>query len=110
MKILFFDDFKLGVLKGESVVDVSRVVQDIPRLGPQDVIRGVIERFAELRPRLEAAAAQEGGVPPDRAKIRPPLPKPANIVCSAVHSMQDGTRSEPAPSNAISKSPSAVIG
>src|SRR5213594_4354952 len=110
MKILFFDDFKLGVLKGESVVDVSRVVQDIPRLGPQDVIRGVIERFAELRPRLEAAAAQEGGVPLDRVKIRPPLPKPANIVCMAVNYMEDGTRSEPAPINAFLKSPSAVIG
>ena len=109
MKIVFFDDFKLGVLKGDAVVDVSRVVQDIPRLGPQDVIRGVIERFAELRPRLEAAA-QERGVPLDRVKIRPPLPKPANIVCMAVNYMEDGTRSEPAPINAFLKSPSAIIG
>ena len=110
MKILFFDDFKLGVLNGDAVVDVSRVVQDIPRLGPQDVIRGVIERFAELRPRLEAAAAQERGVPLDRVKIRPPLPKPTNIVCMAVNYMEDGTRTEPAPINAFLKSPSAVIG
>ncbi|HEY3099349.1 MAG TPA: fumarylacetoacetate hydrolase family protein, partial [Methylomirabilota bacterium] len=110
MKILFFDDFKLGVLKGDSVVDVSRVVQDIPRLGPQDVIRGVIERFAELRPRLESAAAQERGVPVDGVQIRPPLPKPTNIVCMAVNYMEDGTRTEPAPINAFLKSPSAVIG
>src|SRR5919198_423522 len=110
MKILFFDDFKLGVLKGDAVVDVSNVVNDIPRLGPQDVIRGVIERFAELRPRLEAAAAQGQVVPPDRVKIRPPLPKPANIVCMAVNYMEDGTRTEPAPINAFLKSPSAVIG
>jgi 2-keto-4-pentenoate hydratase/2-oxohepta-3-ene-1,7-dioic acid hydratase in catechol pathway len=110
MKILFFDDFKLGVLKGDTVVDVSRVVQDIPHLGPQDIIRGVIERFAEFRPRLEAAAAQGQGVPVDRVKIRPPLPKPANVVCMAVNYMEDGTRSEPAPINAFLKSPSAVIG
>ncbi len=110
MKIVFFDDFKLGVLKGHTVVDVSRVAQDLPRLGPQDVIRGVIERFGELRPRLEAAAAQGQGVPLDRVKIRPPLPKPANIVCMAVNYMEDGTRSEPAPINAFLKSPSAIIG
>jgi 2-keto-4-pentenoate hydratase/2-oxohepta-3-ene-1,7-dioic acid hydratase in catechol pathway len=110
MKIVFFDDFKLGVLKGDTVVDVSRVAQDLPRLGPQDVIRGVIERFGELRPRLEAAAAQGQGVPLDRVKIRPPLPKPANIVCMAVNYMEDGTRSEPAPINAFLKSPSAIIG
>ena len=27
MKLLFFDDFKLGVLKGDAVVDVSDVVR-----------------------------------------------------------------------------------
>jgi len=110
MKIVFFDDFKLGVLKGDAVIDVSNVVKDIPRLGPQDVIRGVIERFGELQPRLEAAAAQGQGVPLDRVKIRPPLPKPANVVCMAVNYMEDGTRSEPAPINAFLKSPSAIIG
>src|SRR5437868_14575788 len=109
MKILFFDDFKLGVLNGDSVVDVSRVVQDIPRVGPQDVIRGLIERFDEFRPRLEAAA-QERGAPLDRVKIRPPLPKPTNVVCMAVNYMEDGTRPEPAPLNAFLKSPSAIIG
>ena len=110
MKILFFDDFKLGVLKGDAVVDVSAVVKDLPRLGPQGVIRGVIERFAELRPRLEAATAQGAGVALDRVRIRPPLPKPANIVCMAVNYMADGTRAEPAPINAFLKSPHAVIG
>src|SRR5438094_285138 len=110
MKVMFFDEFKLGVLKGDAVVDVSRVVQDIPHLGPQDVVRGVIERWAEFRPKLEAAAAQERGVPLDRVKLRPPLPKPTNVVCMAVNYMEDGTRSEPAPINAFLKSPSAIIG
>ena len=29
MKLLFFDDFKLGVLKGDTVVDVSAAVAGI---------------------------------------------------------------------------------
>jgi hypothetical protein len=29
MKLLFFDDFRLGVLKGDAVVDVSDTVKDI---------------------------------------------------------------------------------
>jgi hypothetical protein len=48
MKLAFFDDFKLGVVAGDKVVDVTDVVKDIPRLGPQDVMRGVIERFDAL--------------------------------------------------------------
>ena len=110
MKILFFDDFKLGVLKGDTVVDVSQTVKDIPQLQPQDLIRGVIERFADYRGALEKAAASGKGVPLDKVRIRPPLPHPANIDCMAVNYMEDGTRKEPAPINAFHKSPSAIIG
>ena len=30
MKIMYFDDYRLGVLKGDAVVDVSEVVRSIP--------------------------------------------------------------------------------
>jgi len=110
MRLLFFDDFKLGVLKGESVVDVSSIAQDIPHTGPHDLISGLIERFADVKPHLEEAAARGQGVPLGRVRIRPPLPRPVNIVAMAVNYMEDGTRSEPAPINAFHKSPSAVIG
>src|SRR5688572_8915955 len=110
MKLLFFDDFKLGVLNGDQVVDVSQAVKDIPHLGPQDIIEGVITRWAEYKSKLEQAAKAGRGVPVGQVKIRPPLPKPTNIVAMAVNYMEDGTRSEPAPINAFHKSPSAIIG
>jgi len=109
MKILFFNDFKLGVLKGDAV-DVSKVVADIPHTGPHDLISGLIERFAKVRSKLEKAAAAGKGVPVGKVRIRPPLPKPYNIDCMAVNYMEDGTRPEPAPINAFHKSPSGVIG
>jgi 2-keto-4-pentenoate hydratase/2-oxohepta-3-ene-1,7-dioic acid hydratase in catechol pathway len=110
MKILFFNDFKLGVLKGDVVVDVSKVVADIPHTGPHDLITGLIERFAKVRSKLEKAAAAGKGVPVGKVRIRPPLPRPYNIDCMAVNYMEDGTRAEPAPINAFHKSPSGVIG
>ncbi len=110
MKLLYFDDFKLGVLKGDTVVDVSALVKDIPHIGPHDLISGLIERFADYRGRLEEAASRGSGVPVARVRVRPPLPKPYNIVAMAVNYMEDGTRSEPAPINAFHKSPSSIIG
>ncbi len=110
MKLLFFDDFKLGVLKGDAVVDVSEVVQDIPHTGPHNLISGLIERFADYQGRLEKAAGQGVTTPLSQVRLRPPLPKPYNIICMAVNYMEDGTRSEPAPINAFQKSPNAVIG
>jgi 2-keto-4-pentenoate hydratase/2-oxohepta-3-ene-1,7-dioic acid hydratase in catechol pathway len=110
MKLLFFDDFKLGVLNGDQVVDVSDAVKDIPRVGPQDVLNGVITGWATYKGKLEAAAKSGKGAPLSKVKIRPPTPKPTTIVAMAVNYMEDGTRSEPAPINAFLKSPSAVIG
>lgn len=89
MKILFFDDFKLGVLNGDQVVDVSGLVQDIPHTGPHDLVSGLIERFSAYRERLENAAAGRKGVALDRVRIRAPLPRPVNIDCMAVNYMED---------------------
>jgi 2-keto-4-pentenoate hydratase/2-oxohepta-3-ene-1,7-dioic acid hydratase in catechol pathway len=110
VKLCFFDDFKLGVLDGDAVADVSQAVRDIPHTGPHDLVSGVIARFAEYRKRIEEAAARGSRIPLDRVRVRPPLPKPTNIVCMAVNYMEDGTRTEPAPINAFLKSPHAVIG
>ena len=110
MKLLFFDDFKLGVLQGNNVVDVSDVVRDIPHTGSQQLIGGLIERYGDYKARLQQAVERGSGVPVSQVRIRPPLPKPANVVCMAVNYMEDGTRSAPAPINAFHKSPNAVIG
>ena len=76
MKILYFDDFRLGILRGDEVVDVSDQVQDIPHTGPHDLITGLIERFDDYREKIEKAAAEGEGIPVANVRIRPPLPKP----------------------------------
>src|SRR5688500_10194678 len=110
MKLLFFDDFKLGVLRDNTVIDVSAVVADIARTGPHDLINGLIARFDTYRARLEDSAGRGRGVPVTDVRLRPPLPKPSTVVCMAVNYMEDGTRAEPAPINAFLKSPSAIVG
>jgi 2-keto-4-pentenoate hydratase/2-oxohepta-3-ene-1,7-dioic acid hydratase in catechol pathway len=110
MKLLFFDDFKLGAIKGDAVVDISEAVRDIPHTGPHNLISGLIERFGDYRSALERAVAAGTATPLDKVRIRPPLPRPVNIDCMAVNYMEDGTRKEPAPINAFHKSPNCVIG
>src|SRR5579871_4325113 len=105
MKLAFFNDFRLGVVFGDQIVDVTSVVQDVPHLGPHDLINGLIARFDAYRERIKHAAEQGAGIPLAQAKLRPPLPRPINIVCMAVNYMEDGTRTEPAPINAFTKSP-----
>ena len=49
-------------------------------------------------------------MPVSGVKLRPPVPKPGNIVCMAVNYMEDGTLKEPSPINAFHKSPGCIIG
>src|SRR5258706_13062539 len=103
MKLLFFDDFKLGVVKGDGVVDISTVVGEIPHTGPHNLISGLIERFADYRNPIEKTVAVGAAIPLKNVGIRPPLPKPVNIDCMAVNYMEDGPRKEPAPSKPFYK-------
>ena len=76
MKLCFFDDFKLGVVKGDAVVDVSAEVKDIPHNGPGDLMNNLIASWGSYKARLEAASARGAGVPVSSVRIRPPLPAP----------------------------------
>lgn len=109
MKLLYFDDFKLGVLAGDTVVDVTALVADLPHRDTQDLMNGLIENFDAYRGRLEEAAKGKG-VPVSQVRIRPPLPRPSTFDCMAVNYMEDGTREAPAPINAFNKAPSTIIG
>ena len=110
MKLAFFDDYKLGVVKGDGIVDVSAVVRDIPHTNPGNLISGLIENFAAWRGKLDAAVSAGKPMPLASVKLRAPLPKPGNIACMAVNYMEDGTRSAPAPLNGFHKAPSSIIG
>ncbi len=108
MQILFFDDYKFGVMKGDTVVDCSDVVAEIPHIEPQHLLNGVIENWDTYRPRLEAAASERSGVPLTSVKVQAPSPKPRRIVCMAVN-YHDGMANFRG-ADAFHKSPDTVIG
>lgn len=110
MKLCYFDDWRIGVIKGDTVVDVTDAVKDIPHLEPRGLMIGLIERWDAYKARVEKAAADGKGVPLKGVRLRPPVPKPGNIVCMAVNYMEDGTLKEKPPINAFHKAATAVIG
>ena len=52
MRICYFNDFKLGVVKEDGVVDVTDVVNDIPHTGPENLISGLIAHFDDYRGKI----------------------------------------------------------
>lgn len=110
MKIALFDDFKLGVLKdSQTIVDATEVISDLATYDPGDRMIKLIENFNKYKPGLEAAS-RGAGIPISSVRLRPPLPRPRNIVCMAVNYMENGTRKERPPKNAFLKSPNCIVG
>ena len=110
MKILLFDDFRLGVLADDTITDVSAVTEGIPSAHPQDVMNAIIADWGTYRGRVEAELARGPKVSLKDVRVRPPLPRPTNIDCMARNYMENGTLPERPPINAFTKSPNSIIG
>ena len=111
MKITYFNDWRLGVLKGDDkIVDVTAIASKGASVAPHDLVNSVIENWTSFKGPFADAVAKEAGVALSSVKLRAPLPRPVNIACMAVNYMEDGTRKEPAPINTFMKSPMSIIG
>jgi 2-keto-4-pentenoate hydratase/2-oxohepta-3-ene-1,7-dioic acid hydratase in catechol pathway len=109
MKLVLFNDYQLGVLQNNRVVDAMAAVAGRSFRRPQDLMEEVIINWATMKPRIEAAIAGQPGVALDRVKFRAPVPRPTKLICAAVNYLEFGQR-EPAVLDAFLKSPTAIIG
>jgi 2-keto-4-pentenoate hydratase/2-oxohepta-3-ene-1,7-dioic acid hydratase in catechol pathway len=110
VKLCYFNDWRLGVIKGDQVVDVTDAAMGVPHRDTRDLIVGVIAEWDSYKGRLEKAAADGKGVPLASVRLRPPVPRPGNIDCMAVNYMEDGTLPEKPAINCFHKAATAVIG
>lgn len=112
MKLMYFDDFRLGALTddGTGVVDIGGAVKGETSTGATDPMSRLIENYADCRDAVEAAMTSGTTRSLNEVRIRPPVTQPCNIVCMAVNYMEDGTRDAPAPINAFQKTRASLIG
>jgi 2-keto-4-pentenoate hydratase/2-oxohepta-3-ene-1,7-dioic acid hydratase in catechol pathway len=105
VKIVLYDDYKVGLLQDGNVVDVSGVV---PRgATPQLTIEGLISNFAALQGALARALDQGQGTPLARVRLRAPVPRPGKIVCMGGNFAEFAGRK--GPMWGFLKSPEAVL-
>src|SRR5262249_44672079 len=79
MKIVLYDEDKVGLLDDGQVVDVGGVIA--AGATPQLTMEGLITNFASLRGPLERELARGKRAPLAGVKLRAPLPRPGKIVC-----------------------------
>ena len=109
MKFGFFNEWNLGVVKGDQIVDVSAVLGQVHAHSPMELVSVILENFDELRSPIEDYAAKQSGVPITSVTIRPPVPRPDKIICMAVNYLEG--ENPPMPEiDAFLKASDCVIG
>ncbi len=108
MKLTFFNDYQLGVIKENHVVDIAEALSEISHHTPQELIKTVIEKFDELHPAIVAAAENGNAIALDDVLLRSPLPRPGQLVCLAGNYIEPDSPSR-GDFNAFLKSPTGII-
>jgi 2-keto-4-pentenoate hydratase/2-oxohepta-3-ene-1,7-dioic acid hydratase in catechol pathway len=109
MKLAFYDDFHLGVVRDNTIIDAMPAVARLNYHSPQELMQVVITRWNEIGPKIEQTIQGAAGVPVDHVRLRPPLPRPGQLVCLAGNYLEPG-RPERMDFNAFLKSPTSVVG
>ena len=108
MKLAFFNDYQLGVITEEGIVDISDALSGISYHTPQELIRMVIEDFDNLRPRITDAAENGTATALNNVSFKAPLPRPGQLVCLAGNYIEPDSPSR-GEFNAFLKSPTGII-
>jgi 2-keto-4-pentenoate hydratase/2-oxohepta-3-ene-1,7-dioic acid hydratase in catechol pathway len=83
VRLLMFDDHRVGVVTNAGVVDVTDLVGD--RVLPRERMTVLIARWATLAPDLARAAGARRAVERSEVVVRAPQPRPSKILAAPVN-------------------------
>ncbi|MBI2193571.1 MAG: fumarylacetoacetate hydrolase family protein [Planctomycetes bacterium] len=109
MKLVLHGNYRLGVLRDGQVIDVTSALGRMYRGRPGEVMRRVVEEWGKLRPRIEGALQSGQGSPVESVRLRPPVPRPGQLVCLAGNYLEPA-RPDRGAFNAFLKPPTSIIG
>lgn len=82
MRLVVYNDNRVGLVKDSQVVDVSELVEAGTDEWPPVAVTRLIARFGRLRPRLEEALRSRSGIPLDRVRLAAPVPFPSKVIAA----------------------------
>ena len=105
MHFVFFDDFRPGILRDGRVYDIASLLDAQALHSPQEVVEAFIARYAELKPELQKLSGT--GIPVGSVRLRPPVPRPLQLLCAIRNYKEPGRTPE---GGFFLKAPTSVVG
>jgi 2-keto-4-pentenoate hydratase/2-oxohepta-3-ene-1,7-dioic acid hydratase in catechol pathway len=84
MKLARFNDDRIGIVRGDEIIDVTDIAGGEPGAWPPVAMNRLIANFAEYRPKLERAAAAKG-VALSAVRLLTPVPWPNKVIAYPVN-------------------------
>jgi 2-keto-4-pentenoate hydratase/2-oxohepta-3-ene-1,7-dioic acid hydratase in catechol pathway len=109
MKLALFNDYVPGLVNGDRMVDLSRVVGPaVMNLAPVDRMSALIADFERLRPKIAGSAGSQG-LALSEVQLRAPMPRPSKMLFG-LGNYRENVKGELAPLGLFLKSPSSILG
>ena len=83
MKLALFNDYRLGVVRGDSIVDVTSALPQWDNGYMANFWLRLCRDFETLRPRLEEASQSGQATPVSQVRLRAPVLNPSKILAAA---------------------------
>jgi 2-keto-4-pentenoate hydratase/2-oxohepta-3-ene-1,7-dioic acid hydratase in catechol pathway len=109
VKLAFFNAYTLGVIQDNRIIDATPALGEAGSGSPQSRLETLITRWDVFGPRIAEAVEGKTGVPLKQVTLRPPVPRPGQLVCLAGNYIEPAHPSKE-PFNAFIKSNTSVIG
>ena len=91
MKLVRFNEGRIGVVADERVIDITELVGESPEQWPPTGISRVIRDFEQWRPQIAARVAQGGGIALSEARLQTPVPWPNKLIAYPVNYVDHAT-------------------
>ncbi len=113
MKLARFNDGKIGVVFGDSIVDVSDLVDNDPAAWPPTAMNRLIANFPKFRASLDGAASRTK-IPLADVKLLTPIPAASKVIAYPInyheHGIEMGRESRANNMGFFLKPPSSLCG
>ena len=108
MKLAFFNEFRLGVIRDGQIVDATDSFEGREFRRPQDMMEELITGWDSQKTKIESAIHNKDGVSLESVRLRAPVPRPAKLICAAVNYLATVFHHEPELALVIGKTATKV--
>ncbi len=85
MRLVRFDGYRIGIVKGAAVIDVSDIAGASANEWPPVAMNRLIANFDTMRAALDEAAASRAGVPLSGVSLLTPVPAASKVIAYPVN-------------------------